>query len=70
MHTQKKYKSDLKKYRTSELEKCNNISVQIWQSDRADLVNMCPDFDFFLKRLDVFIHNASGILFSWRDNSS
>ena len=54
MHTPKKYKIDLKKYCKSEVGKC--ISVEIQLSDRADLVDMCPDFDFFLKRLDVFMH--------------
>ena len=48
MHTPKIYKIDLKKYCKSEVGKC--ISVEIQLSDRADLVDMCPDFDFFLKR--------------------
>ena len=30
--------------------------MEIKRSERADLVDMCPDFDFFLKRLDVFMH--------------
>ena len=56
MQTQKKYKSDFKKYCTSEVDKYKSISFEIKRSERADLVDMCPDFDFFLKRLDVFMH--------------
>ena len=41
-----KYKSDSKKYCKSEVQKYKNISNK--QSERADLVEMCPDFDFFM----------------------
>ena len=51
-----KYKLDSKKYRKSDVEKYNNISKKILQSERADLIDMCPDFDFCMKRLDVFMH--------------
>ena len=52
-------KSDFKKVEKSDLkkvEKYKSFSIEIGQSERADLVDMCPDFDFFLKRLDVFMH--------------
>ena len=39
MHAEKKYKSDFKKYYKSEVGKCESISFNIKQSDRADLVN-------------------------------
>ena len=45
----------VKKYWISEVDKYKTISIKINRSERADLVNMCPDFDFFLKRLDVFM---------------
>ena len=51
-----KYKPDLKKYRNSEVEKYKTISNKIERSRRADLVDMCPDFNFFMKRLDVFMN--------------
>ena len=41
-----KYKSDSKKYCKSDVQKYKNISNK--QSERADLVDMCPDFDFFM----------------------
>ena len=44
-----KYKLDSKKYRKSDVEKYKNISNKILQSERADLVAMSPDFDFFMK---------------------
>ena len=43
-----KYKSDSKKYCKSEVQKYKNISNKTKQSERADLVDMCPDFDFFM----------------------
>ena len=49
----KKCETDFKKYCKSEVDKYMNISIKIWRAERADLVDMCPDFDFFLKRLDV-----------------
>ena len=52
-------KSDFKKVEKSDLkkvEKYKSFSIEIWQSERADLVDMCPDSDFFLKMLDAFIH--------------
>jgi hypothetical protein len=51
-----KYKLDSKKYCKSDVEKYNNISNKILQSERADLIDMCPDFDFCMKRLDVSMH--------------
>ena len=56
MQIQTKYKSVFKKYRKFEIEKHNNISVEIQRSDRADHVDVCPDFDFFLQRLGLFMH--------------
>ena len=41
-----KYKLDFKKYRKSDVEKYKNISNKILQSERADLIDMSPDFDF------------------------
>ena len=32
------------------------MSIEIWRSERADLVNMSPMSEFFLKRLDVSMH--------------
>ena len=37
-------------------EKYKSISIEILRPERADLVDKCPAFDFFLKRLDVFMH--------------
>ena len=37
------------------LEKYKNVSIEIKQSERADLVDMSPDFDFFMKRLEASI---------------
>ena len=51
-----KYKLDSKKYRKSDVEKYKNISNKILQSERADLIDMSPDFYFCMKRLDVFMH--------------
>ena len=51
-----KYKLDSKKYRKSDVEKYKNISNKILQSERADLIDMSPDFDFCVKKLDVFMH--------------
>ena len=51
-----KYKLDSKKYRKSDVEKYKNISNKILQSERADLIDMSPDFYFCIKRLDVFMH--------------
>ena len=48
-----KYKSDSKKYCKSEVQKYKNISNK--QSERADLVDMSPDFDFFMF-VFVFMH--------------
>ena len=45
----KKYKTDFKKYCKSDVEKCKSVSIEIKRSDRADLVDMCPDFDIFLE---------------------
>ena len=42
-----KYKLDSKKYRKSDVEKYKNISNKILQSERADLIDMSPDFDFY-----------------------
>ena len=56
MQIQTKYKSVFNKYRKFEIEKYNNISVEIQRSDRADHVDVCPDFDFFLQRLGLFMH--------------
>ena len=56
MHIWMKYKLDSKKYRKSDVEKYKNISNKILQSERADLIDMSPDFDFCMKRLDVFMH--------------
>ena len=39
-----KYKLDFKKYRKSDVEKYKNISNKILQSERADLIDMSPDF--------------------------
>ena len=39
-----KYKLDSKKYRKSDVEKYKNISNKILQSERADLIDMSPDF--------------------------
>ena len=41
-----KYKLDFEKYRKSDVEKYKNISKKILQSERADLIDMSPDFDF------------------------
>ena len=38
------------------MEKYLNISVKIERSERADLVNMSPDFDFIMKRLEASIN--------------
>ena len=51
-----KYKLDLKKYCKSDVEKYKNISNKILQSERADLIEMSPDLDFCIKRLDVSMH--------------
>ena len=51
-----KYKLDFKKYRKSDVEKYKNILNKILQSERADVIDMSPDFDFCIKRLDVFMH--------------
>ena len=37
-------------------EKYKSISIEILRPERADLVDKCPAFDLFLKRLDVFMH--------------
>ena len=50
-----KYKLDSKKYSQSDVEKYKNISNKILQSERADLIDMSPDFDFCIKRLDAFM---------------
>ena len=55
-----KYKLDSKKYRKSDFEKYKNISNKILKSEKSDLIDMCPDFDFFIKRLDVFLDSSSG----------
>ena len=47
-----KYKLDSKKYRKSDVEKYKNISNKILQSERADLIDMSPCFDFCMKRDD------------------
>ena len=47
---------DSKKYRKYDVKKYKNISNKILQSERADLIDMSPDFDFCMKRLDVFMH--------------
>ena len=44
MHIWMKYKLDFKKYRKSDVEKYKNISNKILQSERADLIDMSPDF--------------------------
>ena len=44
---QKIEKSDFKKVEKSDLkkvEKYKSFSIEIWQSERADLVDMCPDY--------------------------
>ena len=41
-----------------QLWKYKNISNKILLSERADLVDMCPDFDFFMMWLNVFIRDA------------
>ena len=51
-----KYKLDFKKYRKSDDEKYKNILNKILQSERADVIDMSPDFDFCIKRLDTFMH--------------
>ena len=64
-----KYKLDSKKYRKSDVEKYKNTSNkfadvekykntsnEILHSERADLIEMSPDFDFCMKRLDVSMH--------------
>ena len=56
MHIHKKYKTDFKKYCKSDVEKCKSVSIEIKRSDRADLVDMCPDFDIFMERLEAFMH--------------
>ena len=56
MHIWMKYKLDYKKYRKSDVEKYKNILNKILQSERADVIDMSPDFDFCMKRLDVFMH--------------
>ena len=43
MHIWMKYKLDSKKYRKSDVEKYNNISKKILQSERADLIDMSPE---------------------------
>ena len=53
MHIHKKYKTDLMKYCKSNVEKCKSVSIEIKRSDRADLVDMCPDFDIFLEKLNT-----------------
>ena len=50
-----KYKLDSKKYRKSDVEKYKNTSNKILQSERADLIEMSPDFDFCIKRLEAFM---------------
>ena len=40
MQIQTKYKSVFKKYRKSEIEKYNNIAVEIQRSDRVDHVDV------------------------------
>jgi len=52
MHIWMKYKLDFEKYRKSDVEKYKN---KILQSERADLIEMSPDLDFCMKRLDVKI---------------
>ena len=47
-----KYKLDSKKF---DVEKYKNISNKILQLERADLIDMSPDFDVCMKRLDVFM---------------
>ena len=56
MHIWMKYKLDSYKYRKSDVEKYKNISNKILQSEIADLIDMSPDFDFCMKRSDVFMH--------------
>ena len=41
-----KYKSDFNKYRKSKVQKYKNISNKILWSEKADLVDKCPDFDY------------------------
>ena len=53
MHIHKKYKTDFKKYCKSDVEKCKSVSIEIKRSDRADLVDMCLDFDIFLEKLNT-----------------
>ena len=46
MHIHKNYKTDFKKYCKSDVEKCMSVSIEIKRSDRADLVDMCPDYPY------------------------
>ena len=57
-----KYKLDSKKYRKSDFEKYKNISNKILQSERADLIDMSPDF--CMKRLDVFAISGLDVNFN------
>ena len=50
-----KYKLDSKKYRKSDVEKYKNILNKILQSERADVIDMSPHFDFCIKRLEAFM---------------
>ena len=47
MHMWIKYKTDFKKYWKYEVDKYKSISVEIKRSERADFVDLCPDFGFF-----------------------
>ena len=45
----------------SEIEKweIQHITVELERAQRVDLVDMCPAFDFVLKRLDIRVRKTS-----------
>jgi len=59
LDSEKYRKSDVEKYKDISnkiVEKYKNISNKILQSERADLIDISPDFDFCTNRLDMFMH--------------
>ena len=69
---QNEVKSDFKKYRISEVDKYNNINASgaIWWPN-LELMKVASSGGQILNLYKwSHIQLASGILFSWRDNSS
>ena len=61
MHIQSKYKYNFSEFTNpySEVNKQNNSAVQLQRTQRADLVDKSPDYEFYLK---TFIHTLDSKL--------